>query len=429
MSECDKLLPNTRKRDICRGYDAQGNPVDVTPSKRADYLRHWRELGLITGSDRDLIDRHPRPDPPSKPRLDWDWESGPCQHAGDVLRSVPCKPCLGRKEVEIKACEIHGECAWSGGIRSEGLSGKPVKCCRHCDDYKPSCAPTKKLVQPRLCRPHEFRKTETVTGFLKTGSGRNADGLQDAYRGAAVFLLCGGPSLAEMPLEQLNQIGVVVAALNNAATLYRPHLWFMVDSPSKFSGPLWRDPGVMKFTKSETSRINGEIRDHSKGGNVVHTGLLAHQCPSVFFVETSSRFTAETFLTKPKPAWECEWRSGKKKHVKRSVMLVAIRLLYWLGFRTVFLLGADFHYRPEKTYAFPGCDKGDVACGTNNTTMGVLNHWFAELRPEFERRGFRVYNCTPESRLTAFDFVEFPAAVQAVAYPKPLQTRGLYRGA
>ena len=69
------------------------------------------------------------------PRLDWDWESGPCSHIGDTLRSVPCKPCSGRREVEIKACTVHGECSWSKGIRSEGLSGTPIKSCRHCEDY------------------------------------------------------------------------------------------------------------------------------------------------------------------------------------------------------------------------------------------------------------------------------------------------------
>lgn len=434
---------------------------------------------------------------PKSPKLEWDWKSGPCQHIGETIRNVPCKPCQGRKEAEVKACELHGECSWSHGLRSEGESGKLLKSCRHCGDYQstevcahrgeelriietrphcpqcppgtvrvlacelhgecteesqgvrsldgrrllkacdkcedstikpptpsPSPSPSPKPEKPKP-KPKGFEKTPPITGFLRTGLGRPADHLQDIYHGASAFLLLSGPSLATMPLDQLNQVGVVVAACNNAATLCRPQLWFMVDSPGNFNDALWRDPAVAKLANVDRANVN--LRTH-KNGQVTKTSLPARECPCTYFYSLSSGFTAENFLDRPKPAWECELYDGKKKHKKRSVMLVAIRMLYWLGFRTVYLVGADFHYRPEKTYAFEGCDKVAAACGTNNTTMGVLNEWFQRLRPEFERRGFWIYNCTPQSRLSAFDSVDFGTAIDRVAWQGPLLTEGLYGG-
>lgn len=352
---------------------------------------------------------------------DWN-EPSRCRHLGEEFDERECQLCgLKGTMYKVRKCAIHGEC-------SERKRATSVQSCLACEEYAPREPPPKAPVEIQLARPQDFKKTEPIGGFLKTGCGRFVDGLQDSYRGASIFLMLGGPSLSQMPLEQLNQIGILSAACNNAATLYRPNLWFMVDPPHKFNYALWRDPGVQKFTMLADNRINGELRSHSKGNVVVNTGHFAWQCPNTFFVEVSSGFTVENFLDRPKPAWECELHDGKKRHVKRSVMLVALRMLYWLGFRTVFLLGADFHYRPEKTYAFPGCNKDASSCGSNNNTMHVLNQWFLKLRPEFERRGFRVYNATPGSRLTAFDLVEFSQAVEKVAWQKPLETRGLYGG-
>lgn len=94
-------------------------------------------------------------------------------------------------------------------------------------------------------------------------------------------------------------------------------------------------------------------------------------------------------------------------------MLPAIRILYHLGIRSVYLLGADFRMDANNTYHFeqkraPGSVRG------NTKTYEKLNHWFSELRPYFEAVDFYVYNCNPSSALTAFEFVEFDAALEQV---------------
>lgn len=463
--ECDP--PAGRKMSATRHDECQNKP-------------HYFEMFL---SETKKPCRN-RPSEPLKPQLTWDWQTlrdgGPCRHIGETLRTVECKPCGGVNTAEVRACEIHGECTWRQGVRSQGEKGKMLKACLNCRDYLPPDVPIKTAcehlgepirsvevksgccgheeVQVFACGLHQectinnrgarsengrrilhacqtcpdstveirdeppkpkpipqgqngkpkkapppkpkAKPPRKVTGLLVTADGRKADCLMDSYKGCSVFLLCGGPSLAQMPLEQLNQTGIMVAAVNSAANLYRPHLWFMVDEPKKeFPESLWRDPAVMKFTRADHKRKRLKTPEGDPGS------LMVHQCPGTYFFSVTSGFTPESFLDKPNPAWEI--RAGK---TKRSVMLVAVRLLYWLGFRTVYLLGADFHYRPEKTYA-DAPNKGSSDCGSNNNTMHVLNEWFHRLRPEFEKRGFHIYNSTPQSRLTAFDYVDFEAAV------------------
>ena len=70
--------------------------------------------------------------------------------------------------------------------------------------------------------------------MLFTRDGHNLF-LGDLYRGAAAFLICGGPSLLTHDLTQLQQRGVITLAVNNAATVVRPNLWCCVDDPGNFS--------------------------------------------------------------------------------------------------------------------------------------------------------------------------------------------------
>lgn len=404
---CDQLA-NPRKRAICRGETV------VSAARRQAYLARWKQNGLLD-ADQFTVPENKAGTPAS----DWS-EPTRCQHLGEVLDERECKLCgLKGKMYTVRACAIHGEC-------SERKRDNKLENCLACDEYEPLEPLPKPPTPIVLTKPSQFPKTKPIRGFLRTGNGQAADSLQDSYRGAAVFLMCSGPSLEQMPLHLLDRPGVTVAATNNAATLHRPDLWFMVDAPGKFHEALWHDPTVKKFTRID--QATKELRTRHNG-SWIWSGTFANECPSTYFFRYSAFCSYENFLDRPKPVWQVEWKDDRKRYVKRSVMLVAMRMLYWLGFRTVFLLGADFHYRPEKTYAFEGCNKASGACGTNNTTMGVLRNWFEKLRPEFERRGFRVYNCTPESRLTAFDFVEFERAIEAVAWTKPLETRGLYSGA
>ena len=100
-------------------------------------------------------------------------------------------------------------------------------------------------------------------------------------------------------------------------------------------------------------------------------------------------------------------------------MLLAVRLMHYLGVRRVYLLGVDFGMQGSErqvgNYAFgqAGSPNG------NNNAYRVLSEWFAQLKPIFDADRFEIYNCNPESRLTVFPHVPFDTALEDCRNPVP----------
>ena len=112
----------------------------------------------------------------------------------------------------------------------------------------------------------------------------------------------------------------------------------------------------------------------------------------------------------------------------RSVMYVALRLMFYLGVRRLYLLGCDFRMETGKAnYAFPQ-DRSDASVRSNNRTYQVLNSRLGQLLPYFEREDYRVFNCTPQSGLKVFPHVPYEDALAEVcgAFPKRIVTAGMY---
>ena len=63
-------------------------------------------------------------------------------------------------------------------------------------------------------------------------------------------------------------------------------------------------------------------------------------------------------------------------------MLVALRLLHYLGFRTVYLIGADFKMTPEQGHAFDEARSAE-SVRHNNVLYDSLNRRFEALRDHF----------------------------------------------
>ncbi len=68
------------------------------------------------------------------------------------------------------------------------------------------------------------------------------------------------------------------------------------------------------------------------------------------------------------------------------------------------------------------------AIANNEHSYRLLETYFAALRPEFERAGFAVFNCNPDSRLEAFPVADLATAVEKVAAGIDLgaSTEGMY---
>ena len=246
--------------------------------------------------------------------------------------------------------------------------------------------------------------------------------LGDLYRGHSCFLICGGPSFGKVDHAKLRQPGIMTMALNNSPKSFRPDFWCSVDDPGNFIRSIWFDPRITKFVPICHTTKN--IFDSDKWQ---WTNRIVRNCPNVVYYKRNEHFRPGQFLWENTFNWGCHKDFGGG----RSVMLPALRILYILGFRRVYLLGCDLTMNAAYTYHFDQKrEKGSVA--GNNSTYEKLKEWFGELRPNFEQVGFFVYNVNPDSALKVFDFVSFDDAVRDCATPvadidlAAERTNGLY---
>jgi len=236
--------------------------------------------------------------------------------------------------------------------------------------------------------------------------------LEGLYAGRSAFLILGGPSFGQLDHSKLRQPGVITMGANNSPKTFRPNLWTYVDPPCKWLRSVWLDPTILKF--ASLRHRDSELFD-SDAWRALE--IKVRDCPGVVYYDRNTdQFDAANYLKQSTFWWGQSGDTTDEFGQKggRSVMLLAIRLLYHLGFRRVFLLGADFKMDQEHKYHFDQ-DRSNGAIRGNNATYKKMNTWFTELRPHFEKAGFHVYNCNPDSGLKAFDVVDYDKAIQMVA--------------
>jgi hypothetical protein len=200
--------------------------------------------------------------------------------------------------------------------------------------------------------------------------------------------------------------------MNNGPKTFRGNANITVDDPSRFSLSIWLDPTIMKFMPMAQfekplwdNRLlqNGHGLEQKWESSKIRVG----DCPNVVGFRRNEKFHAPRWL------WEetINWGNHTKYGGGRSVMLAALRILFLMGFRQVFLLGADFEMTEEKRYHFDE-QRTDAAVRGNMATYAKLQQWFTELQPHFLKAGFVVKNCNPRSKLTAFPQISYAEALQ-----------------
>jgi hypothetical protein len=257
--------------------------------------------------------------------------------------------------------------------------------------------------------------------------GRALD-LSDIYRGCSVFFLGAGPSLRESDLSVLRARGMLTCAVNNAAAVFRPQLWVSVDDPCNFVDVIWRDPGILKFVPCEHFERSIIVRDRDRTLHVSSERVA--NMPAVFGFHLNTSFQPEKWLFEDTINWgndactpDLDGNTGG-----RSVMFVALRLLFYLGVRRVYLLGCDFRMTFEgPNYAFEQA-RSRAAVHNNNCTYRILNRRFQHLKPYFEAAGFEVFNCTAVSHLAAFPYRSLDDALTeaTASVPQEILTEGMY---
>jgi hypothetical protein len=243
------------------------------------------------------------------------------------------------------------------------------------------------------------------------------------YRGASAFLICNGPSIVngKFDLSLLKRPGVITYGMNNGPRTIRPNLWSCVDDPKRFMKSIWFDPCIMKIVPH--SFAEKKLFDNETWQDM---DRVVGECPNVIYFHRNEKFMAERFLYEDTVNWGNSGDNGGG----RSVMLASMRILFLLGFRKVYLLGADFNMSETNTYHFDEQRHKGAVNGNLSTYEKLQNEYFPALKPYFESEGFYVYNCNPESKLKVFDFVDFNDAISEAITPlgdvENERTWGLY---
>jgi hypothetical protein len=237
-------------------------------------------------------------------------------------------------------------------------------------------------------------------------------------QGGAAFLVAGGPSLREMPVDRLRERGVFSLGVNNIAGWAPVDAFVCSDPPVKFHWGIFTDPKIIKLMpEPKLRRKRGALRRKLPNGKFESLDITTADCPNTYgFARRSWMMPDETWFTDPSAPWGNHKRGVEKTGQPKTVAtcLLGLRLLQYLGARTIFLLGHDFRMEMDRgkygNYAFKQ-KREQGAIDSNNRQLTIVADWLTKLRPIFEKFGFKTYNCYAASSLRAFEHVPFQDAI------------------
>jgi len=254
-----------------------------------------------------------------------------------------------------------------------------------------------------------------------SAEGNSFPGLVGNYKGAHAFLICGGPSFKELDHSHLDRCWTM--ALNNSPITYRPNAWCSVDDPARFAKSIWLDPTIMKFVPFD--HTEKELWDNSPA-NWGPLNKKVRECPNVVYYRRNEKFEPKRFLFEMTFNWgdHSKWGGG------RSCMLPALKTMFLLGFRNVYLLGCDLNMDGSNKYHFHEQRTKGAQNGNNNTYKKMIETYYPKLKPEFDNHGFKVYNCNKNSKLEVFPYLPYSEAISRASGPLDIDTEisyGMYK--
>ena len=240
------------------------------------------------------------------------------------------------------------------------------------------------------------------------------------------FLVCGGPSMRDLPIERLRDRGVLSLAINGAGAYAPVTAHTFGDPQTKFHSAMFLDPKVLSFVPFGKLWYAIQVKH---GGRFYPTNIRCCDCPSTYGFSRTSVFDADEFLTTP----HAHWGNGHAEAAQRNTFrrlctpLLGLRLLHYLGVSRVYLLGVDHEVAPRESET-PGYAWGDNAsCG--NRIWWKIDSYYERIKPVMEAAGCPIYNCNPASKCEVFDFVTFADALDDCKGPvedEPLDCHDWY---
>lgn len=234
----------------------------------------------------------------------------------------------------------------------------------------------------------------------------------------AAFLVGSAPSLDSLDLSHLAERGVMSLGINNAAAVAPCRAMICSDPCEKFHSSIWLDASVKKFVPR--TRLSDRIRMRNvETGELQYSAITARECPEVYGYRKDAHWRIDNFLTYDAatigsahgcPRWKARGSDPDDKLL--FTLLAGLRLLHYLGIRTVYMIGVDFAMVPGRSFAWPDDPRWTKFIAANNRYYRYATEMLTELKPVFERAEFNVYNCNPNSQLRVFGYVPYEQAVQ-----------------
>ena len=218
------------------------------------------------------------------------------------------------------------------------------------------------------------------------------------------FLVCGGPSINKLPFHKLSERGIVSLAINNSAGHVPVSAWVFSDPQEKFHHGLFLDPKMMTFTPISKLTKNYRIKEN---GQFRWSENKVKDCPNTFGFSRKTLLYPDQFLKSDYAMWGYGGKQTDNKPFEcLATILLGIRLMCYLGCPRIYLLGVDFLRTLEAQYSFA------QKANTSNRRYEHENAMLRSIRPFIEQQGVKVYNCNPESKCDAFEYVSFDNAFE-----------------
>lgn len=240
--------------------------------------------------------------------------------------------------------------------------------------------------------------------------------LRDAFKNASCFYIGSGPSLEKLNLNLLLERGIMTFAVNNVAAYpgIRPNFWCSTDDPKSFHECIWTDPTIMKFIREkDLNKLPVEMKNVQN----IHT------------FQINEDFSVNRFFDEPTVCYgnHSELVDAYGGKGGRSTMYCVLRIAYYIGIRRLYLIGCDFKMTEERQYVFDQ-KKWIGGVRTNNQHYYMMNTRFKHLDERAKQLGYNIYNCSPASELTAFEYLDFEEAIRREKIPTPKSLAKLYGG-
>ncbi len=236
---------------------------------------------------------------------------------------------------------------------------------------------------------------DEFSGFLRCHGlmGKQYEDLKNLngkYHGERCFIICTGPSLTIDDLEKIQDeytFGMNSICLLANETIFRP----------KFYG--CNDLGVYRKLKSDIEKYCGVKTKLFASDRIKRHGNIKnnwHVFPENVAYHTYDRWFKQDF-------W-CKFSGNCYKTVygMHSITHSLIQIAAYMGFKEIYLLGADCNFPKGQKIHFQDY-------GVHDTTIDTARErniaGYEEVKKQMDKYGFKVFNATRGGALEVFDRV------------------------